>query len=299
MNGLPPQDAAPRGPERLTPPPCGAGDRDPLEPTLTYVFAVTGAPVAAGLPAGAAGHEEGGPLRALRAGPVWVIAQDVPASTFSETALAERLNRPEELERCARAHHRGVEAAARRGPVVPLPMATLYASDINAVEAVTARAPQFGVLLDRLRDRTEWAVKVHAAAPPAAAQGPPQAGEGGPAGGRAYLSRASARRRVRHEVHEQALAQAMEVDRELRRYAVATTRHRPQSERLSGRRTPQLLNAAYLVDDAGQEDFARVLARAATGRPHVEITASGPWVPYSFARPDQEWNGSAPEEVGA
>ncbi|MFF0791853.1 GvpL/GvpF family gas vesicle protein [Streptomyces spiralis] len=300
MNGLPPQDAAPDGPDRLTPPQGAPGGRDPLGRTLIYVFAVTGAPPAAGLPAAAAGHEEGGPLRVLQAGALWLLAQDVPASAFTETALAERLNRPEELERCARAHHRGVEAAARQGPVVPLPMATLYASDTNAVEAVTARAPEFGALLDRLRDRTEWAVKVHATAPPAAApQGAPPVCEGGPPGGRAYLSRASARRRIRHEAHEQAVAQAMEVDRELRQYAVAATRYRPQSERLSGRGTPQLLNAAYLVDDAGQGDFTRVLARAATGRPHVDIIASGPWVPYSFARPDQEWGSTAREEVGA
>ncbi|WP_333777056.1 GvpL/GvpF family gas vesicle protein [Streptomyces sp. IBSBF 3136] len=265
----------------------------PLPPgqTLTYVFAVTGTPLPADLPAATAGHEEGGPLRVLRAGPLWLLAQDVPESAFAETALADRLNRPEELERCARAHHRGVQAAARQGPVVPLPMATLYRGDANAVQAVTARAPVLGALLDRLRDRTEWAVKVHLAPPAPAPDRPSSAGrDASPAGGRAYLSRASARRHTRQQAHEEAWAEAMEVDTELRRHAVAATRHQPQSEQLTGRPTPQLLNAAYLVDDTAREDFARVLAHATTaGRhPHVEITASGPWIPYSFARPDQD-----------
>ncbi|MEV6839731.1 GvpL/GvpF family gas vesicle protein [Streptomyces sp. NPDC051133] len=282
-----------------TPPHRVPDGPDPLGQTLTYVFAVTGAPLPADLPAATAGHEEGGPLRGLRAGSLWLVAQDVPASAFTEAALAERLNSPEELERCARAHHRGVQAAARQGPVVPLPMATLYRSDANAVEAVTARAPALGVLLDRLRDRTEWAVKVHAAQPAATLDGPPSAGEGGPVGGRAYLTRASARRRTRHQSHEQALAEAREVDSGLRRHAVAATRHRPQSEQLSGSTTPQLLNAAYLVDDSDRDDFARALDHAAAvGRhPHVEITVSGPWIPYSFARSDQDRADTAREVI--
>ncbi|MGW4561920.1 GvpL/GvpF family gas vesicle protein [Streptomyces sp. NPDC004561] len=279
------------------PPHCAPDGPGPLGQTLTYVFAVTGTPLPADLPAATTGHEEGGPLRVMQAGTLWLLAQDVPASAFTETALAERLSRPEELERCARAHHRGVQTAARQGPVVPLPMATLYRSDANAVQAVTARATALGALLDRLRDRTEWAVKVHPAQPDTAPDGPPSAGEGGPVGGRAYLNRASTRRRIREQTHEQALAEAMEVDSELRRHAVAATRHRPQSEQLSGKATPQLLNAAYLVDNTERRDFARVLAQAAAaGRyPQVEITASGPWIPYSFARLVQDWASATPE----
>jgi hypothetical protein len=68
------------------------------------------------------------------------VVQDVPAASFDGAALTERLNRPEDLERCARAHHRGVEAAAGTGPVVPLPMATLYRTDRGAVRAVASRA---------------------------------------------------------------------------------------------------------------------------------------------------------------
>ncbi|MEU4039848.1 GvpL/GvpF family gas vesicle protein [Streptomyces collinus] len=285
----------------MTPPHRSSSGSRPPGQTLTYVFAVTGTPLPAYLPATTVGHEEGGPLRVLQAGALWLLAQDVPTSAFTETALADRLGRPDELERCARAHHRGVQAAARQGPVVPLPLATLYRGDTNAVRAVTARAPVLGALLDRLRDRTEWAVKVHLAPPAAAPDRPSPAGQDPPpAGGRAYLSRASARRRTRQQAHEEAWAEAREVDTELRRHAVAATRHQPQSEQLSGRPTPQLLNAAYLVDDTAREDFARVLAHAATaGRhPHVDITASGPWIPYSFARPDQDWT-DATREVPA
>lgn len=259
-------------------------------PGLVCAFAVTRTPPdPAGL-AAARGHEEGGPLRVLRAGGLCLVVQDVPAALFGEEALTGRLNRPEDLERCARAHHRGVEAAAGRGPVVPLPLATLYRGDLTAAHAMAARQPVLDTLLDRLQDRTEWAVKVHAveAAPEAAAATGASAGPG--SGGRAYLSRASARRRERQGAHGEALADAEAVDAALRRHAVAATRHRPQSERLTGRRTPQLLNAAYLVEDARRADFTAALARFTTGGQHpaVRVDASGPWIPYSFARWDED-----------
>ncbi|MFI2410762.1 GvpL/GvpF family gas vesicle protein [Streptomyces sp. NPDC018947] len=260
----------------------------PAAPGLVCAFAVTDTPVDEPALAAATGHEEGGPLRVLRVDGLFLVVQDVPAALFDEGALAERLGRPEDLERCARAHHRGVEAASGRGPVVPLPLATLYRGEERAREAVSCRRPVLEALLDRLRDRTEWAVKVHAAEP-AADAGPAGTPEGG-GGGRAYLSRASARRRDRQDARARAASEAEAVDAELRRYAVAATRHRPQDERLTGLRAPQLLNAAYLVEDARREEFTAALARIDADGPRrdVRVTASGPWIPYSFARWDEE-----------
>ncbi|MGW8747783.1 GvpL/GvpF family gas vesicle protein [Streptomyces sp. NPDC055794] len=277
-----------------------------VEPAIVCAFAVTGTPPDPAALASATGHEEGGPLRVLDAGGgLCLVVQDVPAALFDEEALTERLNRPTDLERCARAHHRAVEAAAGRGAVVPLPMATLYRGDRSAVRAVRDRRPVLEALLDRLRNRTEWAVKVHAAegtpddVPTTPAEPGTGSGSNSGSGGRAYLSRASARRRDRQQAHGRARAEAEAVDAELRRYAVAATRHRPQSERLTGRRTPQLLNAAYLVEDADRAAFTRALAGlTAEGRhPAVRADASGPWIPYSFARWDEEPDARPGQEV--
>ncbi|MFE6314161.1 GvpL/GvpF family gas vesicle protein [Streptomyces rochei] len=276
---------------------CPAG---PATVDLVCAFAVTRTPPDGAALTAVTGHEEGGPLRVLRVGGLCLVVQDVPAALFDEDALAERLNRPDDLERCARAHHRGVEAAAARGPVVPLPMATLYRGDRSAERAVTGREAVLDELLDRLRDRTEWAVKAHAVEGPDGPAAGPGAHRDRGAGGRDYLSRVSARRRDRRDGHAKALAEAERVDAELRRYAVAATRHRPQSERLTGRRSPQVLNAAYLVENAESAAFTRALARlTADGRlTAVEVDASGPWIPYSFARWDEE-PGRTLREVGA
>jgi hypothetical protein len=263
----------------------------PAAPVLVCAFAVTRTPPDPAALAATTGHEEGGPLRVLHTDGLCLLVQDVPTALFGDEALAERLGRPDDLERCARAHHRGVEAAGGQGrAVVPLPLATLYRGDRSARQAVASRAAELSALLDRLRGRTEWAVKVHAAGPASQAVTRTGAGTGSGTDGRAYLSRASARRRDRQDSHAKALAEAEAVDAELRRYAVAATRHRPQSERVTGRRTPQLLNCAYLVEDAEGAAFARALAGLTADRPYpaVEVSASGPWVPYSFARWDEE-----------
>ncbi|MGC9495952.1 GvpL/GvpF family gas vesicle protein [Streptomyces sp. WG7] len=281
-----------------------AATTGPADAGIVCAFAVTRTPPDAATLAAVTGHEEGGPLRVLRAGGLCLVVQDVPAALFDAEALVERLNRPDDLERCARAHHRGVEAAAGQGPVVPLPMATLYRGDRSAEQAVVSREAVLVAQLDRLRGRTEWAVKVHArehAEDAAAGAGAPTASASGAAsGGRAYLSRASARRRDRQDAHGRAAAEAEAVDAELRGYAVAATRHRPQSERLTGRRAPQLLNAAYLVEDAECAAFTRALAGLTAGgrHPAVEVNASGPWIPYSFARWDEDPAATGADRTG-
>ncbi|MFF6881061.1 GvpL/GvpF family gas vesicle protein [Streptomyces sp. NPDC012474] len=289
---------AAREPDEPRPAVHRAAARQPDEPrsTVTCVFAVTETHPPDEVVTATPGHDGGGPLRVLAAGSLYLTVQDVPAAAFGEEALAQRLNRPAELERCARAHHRAVETAASAGPVVPLPMATLYLDDRNAVRAVAAREAPLRALLDRLRGRAEWAVKVHG---PGSGHASAAAGDG-PADGRSYLRRASARRRTERETRERALEQAHAVDRELRRYAAAATRHRPQSEQLTGRSVPQLLNAAYLVDDGQRAEFVRAVGELARDahRSAVEVTVSGPWIPYSFARSD-EVECAAHREAGA
>ncbi|GGL65051.1 gas vesicle protein [Streptomyces fumigatiscleroticus] len=231
-------------------------------PALTCAFAVARGAVPVTGRAGPAG-------RAPRAGDLRLLVQDVPA----------------EPERCARARHRCVGAAARTGPAVPLPLlGTRYRSDAAAVGAGGARRSALGALPARLRDRTEWALKARADGPAA----------GAATDGRRCPSRADARRRTDREVREAALAGARAVGAESRRHAVAAARHRPRSERLTGLGSPRLLNAARLVDDAGRAAFAAAPARPGSGgrRPGVGISASGPWVPYSLARWDGERHGS-------
>ena len=59
--------------------------------------------------------------------------------------------------------------------------------------------------------------------------------------------------------------------------------HPPQSPQLAGRSAQMILNAAYLVADQQEQDFAAAVADLAARHPAVRIEITGPWPPYSFA----------------
>jgi hypothetical protein len=72
------------------------------------------------------------------------------------------------------------------------------------------------------------------------------------------------------------------VHADLARHAVASRHHPPQDPRLSGRAGIQLLNAAYLVDEARAEEFLTAARTAAERHSGLEVEVTGPWPPYSF-----------------
>ncbi|MFD7512761.1 GvpL/GvpF family gas vesicle protein, partial [Streptomyces sp. NPDC059853] len=169
---------------------------------------------------GLTGHPGGGPVRPLDTGPLTLITQDVPAADFAPESFAERFSDPAALEGCARAHHAVIAAVARSGPVVPLPLATLYLGTERATAAVAERAERLLALLDRLRHRAEWGLKVYpvrGTGPAAAPPGPDSASAADT--GRAYLDRLRNRQQERERQHETAWRTAEHVYTTLARRA--------------------------------------------------------------------------------
>ncbi|MFE4055992.1 GvpL/GvpF family gas vesicle protein [Streptomyces sp. NPDC059096] len=253
------------------------------EDTATYVFAVCGHVdhnTLTALP----GIGVSFPVRPLPFGALTAVVQHVEAAHFSEDAWRARLSDERELERCARAHHDVVSAAALRGPTIPLPLATLYRSDARASQALRKDAERFRTVLRRIDGRVEWAVKVYAHTPPTPATAPmAEKGRDGssPRDGRAYLERKRGLQKRREQRHDEALHTAETVDSALRAVAVASRRLRTHAQEPREPARTQVLNAAYLVDEKRGEEVARTVLelRRSTG---ADIEMSGPWVPYSF-----------------
>lgn len=263
-------------------PPAGAD-------AAVCVFAVCRTDSFGALPPGS-GHPEGDAVRLLALDDALsAVVQDVPSNRFAEEALKQRLADPVELESCARAHHATVTAAAERGPVVPLPLATLFTGADRARAALSRQLPQFHEALTRVEGRAEWAVKVYARQT-GTGDAPlvPNDGPGADVGaGRAYLTRVRGRERDRVARHEAAVAAAARIHGAASEVAVECVQRRPHGPEITGKDRHQLMNAAYLVahERAGELGAALRAARAEVTATDVEVEVSGPWVPYSFTEP--------------
>jgi hypothetical protein len=246
--------------------------------SVVYVYAVTDAALAETPDDPAIVGISGAPVRRVVSGGLAAVVSPVDATRFSEEALRRSLEDLQWLEDTARAHHAVVAAVARSGPVAPVRLATVYLDDDNVRALLNDRAAGFAAALDRIRGRTEWGAKGFAARAEGGAE--PQAMD--PAKpGTSYLMRRRAERDRAARGHQDAVDAAEAVHRELSSVAMASRRYPPQDPRLSGHREEMVLNAAYLVDEAGADALRRLVEdRDAQG---LRLELTGPWAPYSFA----------------
>lgn len=228
----------------------------------------------------------GGRVRSLAAAGLTAIVGDVPLAGFGEAALRRNLEDLAWLEATARAHHGVIAAVAGEGPVVPMRLATVYRDDAGAAAAVAELAADFRTTLARTRAHKEWGVKAYAEWP-----GEPEdtGSDPGPAGresagpGAAYLSRRRQELSAHKRARRDAVASAELIHARLDRLADQSRLHPPQSPQLAGHRAEMILNAAYLLADDRDGDFAAAVIDLGERHPAVRLEITGPWPPYSFA----------------
>jgi hypothetical protein len=224
----------------------------------------------------------------LREGHLAVLVSAVPLDEYGEAALPEHLNDLDWLGRVARAHQ-GVQSAARH--IVPLRLCTLYQDEESARQMLREQAPRLTEALERLRDRSEWGVKLFVDTTAMAAAAQPEEATATPAnGGSAGLAYLARRRRERddsEQLRQTAVRCAQDCHQRLSALADDARQNRPQAPELHGRRETMVLNGAYLVADAGARDFAEEVSRLADRYEPVGATLelTGPWPAYNFVEP--------------
>src|SRR5215472_7174842 len=135
-----------------------------VEPHGVWIYAITGRVSATSL--GQLRGVGGGPARAIAAGELTAVVEDVGLAEYGEQALRRNLEDLAWLEATARAHHRVINALARLGPLVPIRLATVYSGDAGVVAMLADRNTDFLAVLSRIRGRQEWGVKAYAAGRP-------------------------------------------------------------------------------------------------------------------------------------
>ena len=254
--------------------------------TATYVYCVVQSVQPPDLRTAPPGLPDTGTPRAVAAGEgLWLVAADAPLSRYGEAALARVVRDLEAVSRCAVAHSAVIAHCARRGPVLPLRLLTLFSSDGRALAQVRRRRRTLERRLTHVAGRAEWGVQVRLDA---------EGGRGarrarvaarretaGLSPGRRFLE---LRRRQRDATRGLA-ASARTAAASLYRALVPQADDARQRPLVSGDGgSALLLDAAFLVPKTRAALFRRaVRAQAARVTNHgLRVRLTGPWPPYSF-----------------
>lgn len=249
--------------------------------TATYVYCVvrSGAkPSTVRVPPGLPGGSRPAPLRLARS--LWLIVADVPLRTYGPEALERGLRDLQWVADIAVPHEAVVEHFTRlRGTtVVPMKLFTMFSSVDRAVAEIARKIDAIQDVVQLVAGCEEWGVRIlrGPAAPVRTAR--PTAKTGA-----AFLA---AKKQVRDDTLERA-KRAADAAEETFAELEALTRAAWRREAIpDGATAPPLLDAAFLVPVRQRARFRaaakRLAARCAgTG---AEMTLTGPWPPYSFAR---------------
>ncbi len=262
---------------------------------LTYLYAIV--PADAPDPEAGLVGLDGGDVRLIRTGAVALVVSDVSSEVYEDEALNGRLDDLGWVGARGFEHERVVDWYAERGPVIPLSLFSLHENDQRAESRVAAGADEYLRLLDRLRGRKEWGIKLwrrEQASREAIDRVSrsltelASALESAPPGKRFLLQRKqeamradelrALSKRLAHETYS-ALASVAEASR-----LVPLPTNVPVGERAL------LLHAAFLVRDDAFPRFQEEVNRAAHGMAEAgfEIEFTGPWPPYHFSAPSDD-----------
>lgn len=236
-------------------------------------------------PTGVAGE----PVRTIVSGDLTAIVGSVPMDVFGEEPLRRNFEDLDWLEATARAHDAVVSAVVRRGPAVPLRLATVFRDDERVRELLDERRADFAAALELVSGRTEWGVRAYgdrAVLTAAVAEAKAEAGTMTP--GAAYLARRRAQLSAQETVERDAAERASQVHERLLRRAAAGRCQPLTDPAVSGRRDWMVLNGTYLVDDDRTEDFTATVNALGAEFPGIRLELTGPWPPYSFAGVQRE-----------
>ena len=225
------------------------------------------------------------PPRALRAGDgVWLVAASAPLERYAADVIDARLADLDWVSQCAVAHDAVVEHFARRHPVIPMKLFTLFTSDERAVAHIARTRRRLDRLFARVADREEWGVRLLLDERRAMAQPSGRALERpGPASsiGTEFLARKKASKDARQRIVADALTEADRLHAALSRLADDSRRRTPAIE---GPTSRMVLDAAFLVPRDEARRFRAAATEAARAlRPRgFELSLTGPWPPYHF-----------------
>jgi hypothetical protein len=187
---------------------------------------------------------DGAPLERRRVDALELVVSQVPRDEVTQEAVLR--------------HAEVVEALMSRSrAVLPAQFSRPFAGDEELASAVTAKAPDLGQRLQRVRGCVELGLRVVA---PAAESGPEA--ESGAEYLRARLEEERRRSRLVAELHEPLASVSQET--------------------AGGAKAGDVFERAYLVREDDVSAFLDTVRDLQAAHPELSLACTGPWPPYSF-----------------
>jgi hypothetical protein len=240
---------------------------------------------------------EGEPLFPIQQAGLVVAASRVPAAGFDEEPLNALLADLSRLAPLAVRHENAIRAVAAAAPsLIPLGFGTVFRDPERVAGFLATQAASLRSILDRLRGRQEWGLKVFCqrdrfnraveASSPELRRLDAEAAGAGP--GRAYLLR-KRREQVARDEQERLGSQILTdlLDQlAVRSEAMRREPLPPDAAATPGPAGQLVLKAAFLVDQEQAPPFPSLVELLASrlSESGFQLELSGPWAPYSFVR---------------
>lgn len=256
---------------------------------IIYLYGIVPASLSlAGAPTGL----DDGHLELVRRGDVAALISRLESATYPVEVVEARVGDVSWVGPRAVAHDQVLTWASEAGPVVPLPMFTLYREAAALDGMLAEREGKLRKTLERIGGAQEYAVRLFrlddvlssrlAELSPKLAELDRAAQAATP--GQRYLLERKAESEKAGEMRRIAGVVAQESFDALGRHASAGTRD-PLPQR-DGEKGTAVLNAFFLVDRKSVEEFRRELtALVSKHEPNgFRYEFTGPWPPYHFVR---------------
>ena len=216
------------------------------------------------------------------AGSLTAVVSEVDVTEFEGEALQRNASQPDWLEAKVRGHESVLDEIVAAATVVPMRFGSIFSSPDGLRVMLSEHERALKDSLQRVRDRSEWGVKVHCDQNALSRQLAGSAQE--PRSGRDYLEKKGAELQAQTEAAEVAAGVASQVHEALAAMADDAT---TMASRAGGAASLVVLNGAYLVKKDEREPFMRrVQELQETHAPAYILEVTGPWPPYNFITAD-------------
>jgi hypothetical protein len=227
------------------------------------------------------------------------VASRLDGERYSPSEIERGTENVEWLAPRAVAHDRVLTWLSDHGPVIPLPVFSLFSAEEAVRKTLRERRVELRNALRRVERGREYALRVYridAELATVAAEHSPRLAEleqsaAAATPGQRYLFERKLDAERKKELHGIGASIARRIAASLRPFAVETveTRVAARTARPEAEGT-LILDIAFLVDPARLEDFQRALTEhvAQYGGRGFRFDFTGPWPPYHFAQPTDD-----------